>query len=76
MSLADKHKLMIDDALARLISRAANPRGLNAADIRERIIKSIEKYVLRDNENAGAGEIKDFVDVIRADDLCLIIACE
>jgi len=76
MDFAEKHKLTIDDALARLISRAANPRGLNAADIRERIIKSIEKYVLRDKENAGQGEIKEFVDGIRADDLCLIIACE
>jgi len=76
MSLADKHKLMIDDSLARLVSRAANSRGLKAADLMERVIKSIEKYVLRDNENAGHNEIKEFVDGIRADDLCLIIACE
>ncbi len=76
MSLADKHKLMIDDSLARLVSRAANSRGLKAADLMERVIKSIEKYVLRGNENAGHNEIKEFVDSIRADDLCLIIACE
>ncbi|MEJ7699252.1 MAG: hypothetical protein WKF71_06340 [Pyrinomonadaceae bacterium] len=33
MSLADKHKLTIDDSLARLVSRAANSRGLKAADL-------------------------------------------
>jgi RNA polymerase sigma-70 factor (ECF subfamily) len=76
MNFAEKHELTIDDALARLISRAANSRGLKAADLRERVVKSIEKYVLRDNENASSAEIKEFVDALNADDLCLIIACE
>ncbi len=76
MDFAEKHKLTIDDALARLTSRAANSRGLKAADLRERVVKSIEKYVLRDNENASGAEIKEFVDALNADDLCLIIACE
>ena len=76
MSLADKHKRTIDDSLARLVSRAANSRGLNAADLSERVIKSIEKYILRDDANVSGAEIKEFIDAIRADDLCLIIACE
>ena len=77
MIVADeKYKLTIDDSIARLVSRAENSRGLNASDVRERVTKSIEKYVLRDNENAGNVEIKEFVQGIRADDLCLIIACE
>ncbi len=74
--LNEKYKLTIDESVARLISRAENSRNLNALDIRERIMKSIEKYVLRDNENAGQGEIKEFVEGIRANDLCLIVACE
>ncbi len=76
MSLAEKHKWMIDDSLARLVSRAVNSRGLKTADLSERVEKSIEKYVLRDNENASGAEIKEFVDALNADDLCLIIACE
>lgn len=76
MSLADKHKRTIEDSMTRLVSRAANSRGLNAADLSERVIKSIEKYVLRDNTNVSGAEIKEFVDSLRADDLCLIIACE
>ncbi len=76
MSLADKHKQTIDDSLARLVSRAANSRGLKVADLSERVIKSIEKYILRDNKNVSSAEIKEFIDALRADDLCLIIACE
>ena len=75
-ALAEKYKLTIDDAVVRLVSRAGNSRGLKALDLRERVEKSIGKYVLRDNENALSAEIKEFVDALNADDLCLIIACE
>ena len=75
-SAADKHQNTIDEAIARLISRAENSRGLKAADLRGRVVKSLEKYVLLDDENASNNEIKAFIDELRADDLCLIIACE
>ena len=75
-AIAQKHTLTIDEAVARLVSRAGNSRGLMAADLRERVEKSIEKYVLRDNENASGADVKEFVDALNADDLCLIIACE
>ncbi|MDQ3322111.1 MAG: sigma-70 family RNA polymerase sigma factor [Acidobacteriota bacterium] len=76
MDFAEKHKLTIDDALARLVSRAGNSRRLTVADLRGRVGKSIEKYVLRVDENASSAEIKAFIDALAADDLCLIIACE
>ncbi|MCA1625714.1 MAG: sigma-70 family RNA polymerase sigma factor [Acidobacteria bacterium] len=76
MNFADKYKQTIDDSLTRLVSRATDSRGLNAADLSERVIKSIEKYVLRDNANVTVAEIKEFVNTLRADELCLIIACE
>jgi RNA polymerase sigma-70 factor len=76
MRISEKHKLTIDEAIARLVSRAGNSRGLTATSLRERVEKSIEKYVLRDNENASSAEIKEFIDELNADDLCLIIACE
>jgi RNA polymerase sigma-70 factor (ECF subfamily) len=72
----EKFKLTIDHAIARLISGAKNPRGLSAENLRERVEKSIEKYVLGDNENASSAEVKEFIDALNADDLCLIIACE
>jgi RNA polymerase sigma-70 factor (ECF subfamily) len=76
MSSAEKHQTTIDEAIARLISRAENSRGLEAKDLRLRVVSTLEKYLLRDNENASGAEIKAFVDELRADDLCLIIACE
>ncbi len=76
MNFADKHKQTIEESAARLISRAENSRGLKAADLRRRVTKSIEKYLLRDDANASSADVKAFVGEIKADDLCLIIACE
>ncbi len=75
MSSAEKHKNTIEESIARLLARAANPRRLEIEDVRQRVEKSIEKYVLRGGENASLQEIKEFVDALCADDLCLIIAC-
>ena len=75
-TLAQKHKSTVEECIVSLISRAENPRGLKKGDIRPRIVSAVEKYILRDDENAGHTEISEFVDSLRADDLCLIIACE
>ncbi len=76
MSFAEKHKTTIDESTARLLARATDSRLLKTEDLQPRISASIEKYVLRDNENASSFEIKEFFDALNADDLCLIIACE
>jgi RNA polymerase sigma-70 factor, ECF subfamily len=73
---AEKHSFAIDDAVSRLISRASDPRGLSAADIRPRVGSALEKYLLRDNPAADRRDVSSFVDELRADDLCLILACE
>jgi len=72
----EKYRNQIEESIVRLLARANDLRRLEIADLRERVEKSIEKYVLRDNENALGAEIKEFVDALNADDLCLIIACE
>lgn len=66
----------IDECVAHLISRAENRRDLASEDVRPRVISIVEKYLLRDNEHVQNIEIKEFIDDVRADDLCLIIACE
>lgn len=76
MSLPQKHTAIIEESISRLLSRAENSRGFQAADLTARISASIEKYVLRDNENASSAEVKEFVDALNADDLCLVLACE
>ena len=75
-SLAPKFSSTVEECVARFLSRAENSRGLKSADVEKRIAAGVEKYVLRNDENAGHAEIKDFIDSLRADDLCLIIACE
>jgi RNA polymerase sigma-70 factor, ECF subfamily len=76
IAVAEKHKTIIEESVARVVSRAENSRGLTAEDVRLRVEKALEKYLFRDNENASAAEIKAFVDELRADDLCLVLACE
>jgi len=76
MISAEKHRSTIEEAAARLISRAANPRGLETQDLQPRVNATLEKYLFKDNENASSADVKAFVDELRADDLCLIVACE
>jgi RNA polymerase sigma-70 factor (ECF subfamily) len=72
-SLAPKFSTAIDEAIVRLLSRG-NGRGLRVEDLRPRITASIEKYLAPDGLQTA--EITAFIDEVRADDLCLIIACE
>ena len=76
ISAAEKHIKIVEESVAQIISRAENSRGLQVSDLSVRVVKSLEKYLLRDNENVSSSEIKEFIAEIRADDLCLIIACE
>jgi RNA polymerase sigma-70 factor (ECF subfamily) len=75
-ALAEKHKNSIEEAVARLLSRAENSRGLQIADLSPRVGLALEKYLFADNENASGADVEEFVDALRADDFCLIIACE
>lgn len=66
----------IDEAVAHLISRAENARGLAASDIKPRVDGALQKYLFVGDATPGHAGVKAFIDEIRADDLCLIIACE
>jgi len=73
---SEKHKTTIAESITRLLARAENSRGLEAGDVRPRVEKALDKYLFSDNENASGAEIRTFVDELRADDLCLVLACE
>ena len=75
-SVPAKHDQTVEEAISLLIARAADPRGVKADDLRPRIEAVLGKYLLHENTDVDRNAIKDFVDEIRADDLCLIIACE
>lgn len=76
MTSAEKHQNTIGEAAARLIARAENSRGLKTPELQARIVSALEKYLFKADENASSADVKNFIDEIRADDLCLIIACE
>src|SRR3954470_24509756 len=72
----EKYKGTVDEAVAQLISRADDARALTAADITPRITAALEKYLFVSDASPERSEIKQFIGDIRADDLCLILACE
>jgi RNA polymerase sigma-70 factor (ECF subfamily) len=76
MTVSDKHKKAIEEAAARLISRADNARGLGVEEIAGRVLPGVQKYLFRDDADVSVAGIGAFVDEIHADDLCLIVACE
>lgn len=55
---------------------AGNNRGLEVQDLLPRIEATLEKYLLRDTPNAAKADIKEFIEALKSDDLCLIAACE
>ena len=75
-SASEKHATTIDEAVKRLISRAGDPRGIEASDLHPRVSSALEKYLFKDDPQAEHRDVVSFVDEIRADDLCLILACE
>lgn len=72
----EKYQGTIDGSVAHLISRAENARGLTAGDIEPRVTAAIKKYLFVGDAAPERAEIRSFIDEIRADDLCLILACE
>jgi len=74
--VAEKYRATIDEAVAHLISRAENARANTAENVRPRIDAAVQKYLFAGEHAPAHAEIKEFIDDIRADDLCLIIACE
>jgi len=71
------HSRTIDDAVARLLSRASDDYGLRAGDVRPRVELALNKYLLRAAPgDTGVSEVAAFIDEIRADELCLVLACE
>lgn len=72
----EKYDSAISDAVTRLLSRAENPRGLAEVDLRPRVDKALGKYLFIENVTVEHKEVTAFIDELRSDDLCLIIACE
>ncbi|HKO97866.1 MAG TPA: sigma-70 family RNA polymerase sigma factor [Pyrinomonadaceae bacterium] len=60
----------------RLLARASEHYGVTRDVLASRLKSAVEKYILKDDENASLKTITDFIDTLQVDDLCLIVACE
>lgn len=67
---------VITEGAGRLIARATDNHSLTGEILIPRIRAAVNKYVLRDEPEAPLDGLKDFIDKLQADDLCLIVACE
>jgi len=72
----NKIEALIRAGAERLLARATNSRALDLDAVSARLRLAIDKYVLRDDPSPAAPAIESFLDGLRADDLCLVIACE
>src|SRR5690606_12552018 len=57
-------------------SRASDARGLSPAEVRPRVEAGLAKYLFKDTPDIDRHSIREFINEIRADEFCLIIACE
>ncbi len=74
--IAEKFEQTIDAAVAQLISGAENSRGIASSQVKARVKSALAKYLFAGDSEPEHAEIKEFIDEIRSDDLCLILACE
>ncbi len=73
---ASEHDDLVERATRALLARAANKRHVSVAPLAKRLRQILEKYLLRDEPQPQAKVVTDFFDSIRADELCLVVACE
>jgi RNA polymerase sigma-70 factor (ECF subfamily) len=67
---------LIAEGTARLLARAEDARSLDAGALVPRVGAALEKYLLSAEPGASEAAVKEFMDALHADDLCLIVACE
>ena len=72
----DQNAKLYSQGAARLLARATENYGVGCEILEQRIKATVEKYILKDDENASSKTVGDLIDSLQADDLCLIVACE
>lgn len=73
---SEQIETLLVNGAKRLLARAGESHALDEAALVPRIKAIVEKYLLKDEENASPESIAEFCEGLQADDLCLIVACE
>ncbi|MBX7062185.1 MAG: sigma-70 family RNA polymerase sigma factor [Pyrinomonadaceae bacterium] len=66
----------IDESVANLLAKCADSRGCSPDEIRGRITRSLSKYLFLDGQTVEHADVIKFIEEIRGDELCLVLACE
>ena len=69
-------KKLVAQGARRLLARTRENYSLDVDVVITRVRTTLNKYLLRDNQDAPERAISDFIDELQADDLCLVLACE
>lgn len=72
----EKLRPAIEEACQRLIARAADARGVTEVELVRRATAAVDKYLFAGGNVPEKAEVRLFIDEMRADELCLIVACE
>ncbi|MFN2515918.1 MAG: RNA polymerase sigma factor [Pyrinomonadaceae bacterium] len=72
----DHIERLLSEGADDLLARASDDHSITGETLIPRIRAAVDKYLLRDTQQASAQEITDFINKLQADDLCLIVACE
>lgn len=67
---------LLSEGAARLIARVQDRYSVDAECLVQRIKAVINKYLLADDPATPDESIREFIDGLQAEDLCLIVACE
>ena len=73
---AEQTEKLVQEGAKRLLERAANTRSLDITCVCGRLRSTLEKYLLKDEPGASDEAVNQLLNSVRADDLCLILACE
>jgi RNA polymerase sigma-70 factor (ECF subfamily) len=73
---AEHSERLVAEGARRLLERATNSRSLDVVALSGRLSKTLQKYLLKDDPGASDQAVSELLDSVKADDLCLIVACE
>ncbi len=66
----------VREGAERVLARATVTRALGVDALAPRVCSILEKYLLRHQPSPAPDVVRQFLDNLRADDLCLVVACE
>ena len=59
---------LVREGAERLLGRAGEVRSLDTAAVAPRVRATVEKYLLRHSPQAGAKQVKEFIDALHAEE--------